>query len=139
MHGVTKIKTIGDAYMAATGAQEPAGHTAAAAVRFSLDAINAAEAISNRVGFPLNIRVGIATGSVISGVLSLKRPAYDLWGETVNLASRLESGSEPGTIHIAETTYWRVKDQFRCQPHGMIDVRGIGAVQTYFIRPGSGR
>ncbi len=132
--GVTKIKTIGDAYMAATGAPEPADLSAIAAVEFCLEAIDSVAAIAKRMGIPLNVRLGIATGAVISGVLSLKRPAYDLWGDTVNLASRMESTGEPGVIHIAETTYWRVKDKFICEPCGTVEIKGFASIQTYFVR-----
>jgi adenylate cyclase len=133
--GVTKIKTIGDAYMAATGAPEPASLSAVAAVEFGLEAISAVEKVAQRTGIPIQIRVGIATGAVISGVLSLKRPAYDLWGETVNLAARMENSGETNRIQIAETTYWRVKDRFHCEPRGLVDVKGFGAIQTYLISP----
>ena len=133
-YGVTKIKTIGDAYMAATGAPEPADLSAIAAVQFCLEAVQSVNSISEFRGIPLSVRLGIATGAVISGVLSLKRPAYDLWGDTVNLAARMESTSEPGVIHIAETTYWRVKDRFACEPRGRIEIKGFSAIETYFIR-----
>jgi class 3 adenylate cyclase len=132
-HRVTKIKTIGDAYMAATGAPEAAAGGATAAIHFSENAIEVVASISLRTGIPISIRVGVATGAAISGVLTLKRPAYDLWGETVNLASRLEGTSAPGRIHIAETTYWRVKQTFNCEARGMIDVKGIGPIATYFV------
>jgi class 3 adenylate cyclase len=133
-YGVIKIKTIGDGYMAATGTPEPAQHSAIAAVEFCFEAIRSVETISLRVGIPIHVRVGIATGAVISGVLSLNRPAYDLWGETVNLAARMEASGEPGAIHIAETTYWRIRGKFKCAPSGLIEVKGIGPIQTYFIR-----
>ena len=80
------------------------------------------------------MRAGVATGAVISGVLSLKRPAYDLWGETVNLAARMESSGQPGKIHISETTYWRVKDRFECEPCGLIDIKGIGPIHTFLLK-----
>lgn len=133
-HSVTKIKTIGDAYMAATGAPEPSKLSAVNAVEFCFAAIRSVEEIAARTGIPLQVRVGVATGAAISGVLSLKRPAYDLWGETVNLAARMESTSAPGRVHIAETTYWRVKDKYACEPCGLIDVKGVGSIQTYFIQ-----
>jgi class 3 adenylate cyclase len=136
-HGVTKIKTIGDAYMAATGASQPTSDTGVAAVEFCVDAIHSVAQIARRTGVPLQIRVGIATGAAISGVLSLKRPAYDLWGDTVNLAARMESSGEPGKIHIAETTYWRVKDRFECEPRGVVEVKGFGPIQTYMISAAS--
>ncbi len=132
-YGVTKIKTIGDAYMAATGTPQPTTQSGVAAVEFCVEAINSVQRIARRTGVPIQIRVGIATGAAISGVLSLKRPAYDLWGETVNLAARMESSGEPGRIHIAETTYWRVKDRFECEPRGVVEVRGFGPIQTYMI------
>ena len=132
-YGVTKIKTIGDAYMAATGAPEPSTLSAVAAIEFCFEAISSVEEIAKRTGIPLQVRVGVATGAVISGVLSLKRPAYDLWGETVNLAARMESTSQPGKVHIAETTYWRVKDKFQCEPRELVDVKGMGPIQTYFV------
>ena len=135
-YSVTKIKTIGDAYMAATGAPEPSSLSSTTAIEFCLEAIRSVETIAGRTGIPVSVRVGIATGAAISGVLSLKRPAYDLWGETVNLASRLESSSEPGRVHIAETTYWRVKDRFVCVPRGFIEMKGVGDIQTYFIEAG---
>jgi hypothetical protein len=78
----------------------------------------------------------VATGAVVSGVISLKRPAYDLWGETVNLASQMESTSEPGRIQISETTYWRVKDRFVCEPRSRLMAKGVGSVQTFFVSHG---
>jgi class 3 adenylate cyclase len=121
--------------MAATGAPEPSHLSAINAAEFCLAAIRSVEEIAARTGIPIQVRVGLATGAAISGVLSLKRPAYDLWGETVNLAARMESTSQPGRVHIAETTYWRVKDKYTCEQCGLIDVKGVGNIQTYFIQP----
>ena len=134
-HGVTKIKTIGDAYMAATNLPEPTGLSAIRAIEFCQEALLSVKDIAKTTPFPIDVRIGVATGSVIAGVLSLKRPAYDLWGETVNLASRMESTSEPGRIQIAEKTYWRIKDRFGCEPRS-VDVKGLGLVKTYFISQG---
>lgn len=131
--GVTKIKTIGDAYMAVTGAPEPATLSAVAAIDYCFEAINAVDAVAAATGIPIQIRAGVATGAVISGVLSLKRPAYDLWGETVNLASRMEHSSEAGRVHISESTYWRVKDNFACEPRESIELKGMGRVSTYYV------
>ena len=136
-HGVTKIKTIGDAYMAATGAPDPSSLSAVAAIEFCFDAVRSVDSIAHRTGIPIQVRLGVATGAAISGVLSLKRPAYDLWGETVNLASRMESTSEPGRVHIAETTYWRVKERYVCEPRGLVEVKGLGPIQTYFVSQAS--
>ena len=134
-HGVTKIKTIGDAYMAATNLPEPTQLNAIRAVEFCQEALLSVKEVARKTGIPIDVRIGVATGSVIAGVLSLKRPAYDLWGETVNLASRMESTGEPGRIQIAEKTYWRIKDRFDCEPRS-VDVDGLGRLKTYFISQG---
>ena len=124
--------------MAVTGAPEPATLSAVAAVNYCFEAISSVDAIASASGIPIQIRAGVATGAVIAGVLSLKRPAYDLWGDTVNLASRMEASGEAGRVHISETTYWRVKDKFECEPHEFIDLKGTGPALTYYVtRPGA--
>ena len=133
-HGVTKIKTIGDSYMAATNLPESSELSGVRAIEFCQEALLSVENVANRHDVPISVRIGVATGGVIAGVLSLKRPAYDLWGETVNLASRMESTGEPGRIQIAEKTYWRIKNRFECEARGVVDVKGVGAVKTYFIK-----
>lgn len=138
-YGVTKIKTIGDAYMALTGVVETPEPSAVSAIEFCLEAIRAVQDVADATGVPVQVRAGVATGAVISGVLSLKRPAYDLWGETVNLAARMESTGQAGRIHLSETTYWRVKDHFECERCGLIDVKGIGPIQTFFVKPEGAR
>jgi class 3 adenylate cyclase len=132
-HGVTKIKTIGDAYMAATGAPEPSSLSAIGAVEFCLSAIKSVSEIASRREMTRRVRAGIATGEVISGVLGLKRPAYDLWGETVNLASRMENTADPGTVQIDEKTFLRVNDRFVCSPRGLVEAKGFGPVHAYRI------
>jgi class 3 adenylate cyclase len=131
-HGVTKIKTIGDSYMAATNLPEASEFSAIRAIEFCQEALVFMKDIAKATGIPIDVRIGVATGSVIAGLLSLKRPAYDLWGETVNLASRMESTGEPGRIQIAEKTYWRIKDRFGCEARS-VDVEGLGRIKTYFI------
>jgi adenylate cyclase len=133
-HGVTKIKTIGDSYMAATNLPEESDVSGIRAIEFCQEVLLAVQNIAQRIGIPIDVRIGVATGPVIAGVLSLKRPAYDLWGDTVNLASRMESTGEPGRIQIAETTYWRIKNRFECEARGVVEVKGVGPVQAYFIR-----
>jgi adenylate cyclase len=133
-HGVIKIKTIGDSYMAATNLPDPSEGSGVRAVDFCHDALLSVHNIARKMEMPIDVRIGVATGAVVAGVLSLKRPAYDLWGETVNLASRMESTGEPGRIQIAEKTYWRIKNRFECEARGVVDVKGVGAVKTYFIR-----
>jgi class 3 adenylate cyclase len=132
-YGVTKIKVIGDAYMAITGLSDSSSRSAIAAIEFCMEALRSVKEVGSRTGMPIRVRIGVATGAVISGVLSLKRPSYDLWGETVNLAAQMESSSEPGRIQIAETTYWRVKHKFACEPRTRVAAKGLGSVQTYFV------
>jgi adenylate cyclase len=119
--------------MAITGVSDPSSRSATSAIEFCLEALRQVEAVANRTRMPIQVRIGVATGAVVSGVLSLKRPAYDLWGETVNLAARMESSSEPGRVQIAETTYWRVQEKFACEPRTRVDVKGLGSIQTYFV------
>jgi adenylate cyclase len=118
--------------MAATNLPEASELSAIRAIEFCQEALLSVKDIAKKTGVPLDVRIGVATGSVIAGVLSLKRPAYDLWGETVNLASRMESTGEPGRIQVAEKTYWRIKDRFGCEARS-IDVEGLGRIKTYFI------
>jgi class 3 adenylate cyclase len=82
---------------------------------------------------PLDIRIGINTGPVVAGVVGTKKFAYDIWGDTVNIASRMESNSEPGKINISETTYHAVRDIFHCAYRGEIQVKNRGALKMYFV------
>jgi class 3 adenylate cyclase len=77
--------------------------------------------------------VGISTGQVVSGVIGLKKPLFDVWGDTVNLASRMESHSEAGQIQVSEATYWRLQENYNLVPRGPVEVKGVGAVETYFL------
>ena len=83
--------------------------------------------------FPLSMRIGISTGQVISGVIGLKKLSFDLWGETVNLASRMESSSESGQIQVTEATFWRLHEKYDFAPRGIMDIEGIGKIETYFL------
>jgi class 3 adenylate cyclase len=84
-------------------------------------------------GTPLRMRIGISTGPVTAGVIGVKKFIYDLWGDTVNTASRMESHSEEGCIQITEEVYGLVKNEFECKPRGVIEVKGKGAMSTYFL------
>jgi adenylate cyclase len=133
-HGLDKIKTMGDSYMAVGGIAEPDRDSSADAVaEFALDMMEEVSTYGRRRSYPLTLRVGIHTGEVIGGVIGFKKFSYDLWGETVNLASRLEAQSEPGYIQVSESTYRRLCAGYRLQPRGAINVRGIGEISTYFL------
>lgn len=130
--GVEQIKTIGDAYMAISGKSADQTNHAKAMIDFAFEAIDVAENISKKIGYPLKIRVGIHTGSTIGGVIGRHRRVYDYWGKTVNLASRLETTSEPNKIHISEATYWRVREFFNFEDRGHINMKGIGSERSFF-------
>jgi adenylate cyclase len=128
--GVEKIKTIGDAYMAAAGlpGSEGAEHAAAAA--------NLALAMRSAVkeaGERWHIRIGIHAGPVIAGVIGTRKFVYDLWGDTVNVASRLESTSLPGRIHVSEAVAGALGSGYTVEPRGVVDLKGKGSTPTYFL------
>ena len=132
-HGVEKIKTIGDAYMAAVGVPEPRADHAGRAVGF-------ARAIVEEVGrddgpeAALQLRVGIHSGSVVAGLIGRKRFIYDVWGHTVNVASRLEASSIPGRIQISQTTLEALGSTVAVDPRGTVSLKGIGDLATYLVR-----
>ena len=132
--GVEKIKTIGDAWMAVAGLPEPRPDHAAAAAGLALDLQSTFAAFADRRGLPLRLRVGMHSGPVVAGVIGRGRPAYDLWGDTVNLASRMESHAEPGGIQVSATTAALLGDAFVLVDRGPIEVKGIGPVQTAFLQ-----
>jgi class 3 adenylate cyclase len=132
-HGVEKIKTVGDAYMVASGLNYEHENSAEHIADFALDMVEAMRGYAERHHFPLALRVGISTGQVVSGVIGLKKPLFDVWGDTVNLASRMESHSEAGQIQVSEATYWRLQENYNLIPRGPVEVKGVGAVETYFL------
>jgi len=128
-----KIKTIGDAYMVVGGVPEPqAGHAEAIAA-MALDMLTILAAFNERTGETLSLRIGIHSGSVVAGVIGIKKFTYDLWGDTVNLASRMESQGISGKIQVSSTTYELIKDRFELVARETIMVKGKGAMQTYFL------
>ncbi len=135
-HGLEKIKTIGDAYMCAGGLPFT---TPDHAVKITYAAFEIAEFVeAAKKGNPENqtrfdIRIGINTGPVVAGVVGTKKFAYDIWGDTVNIASRMESNSEPGKINISENTYELIKDSFNCEYRGEIHVKHRGTMKMYFV------
>ena len=132
-HGLEKIKTIGDAYMVVAGIPHPVADHATAITHMAIDMIASIDAYAKRTETHLTIRVGIHTGSVVAGVIGTKKFIYDLWGDTVNTASRMESHGLPGRVHVSEATYVLLADGFDFEKRAPIDVKGKGAMQTYLV------
>jgi adenylate cyclase len=133
MHGVEKIKTIGDAYMVAAGVPEPVADHAARLARMGLAMLQATEELARERAVPLHLRIGIASGPVMAGVIGAKRLTYDVWGDTVNLASRLEGQSTPGRVLVAKATKARLEGLFQLEPRGALDIKGLGEVEAWFL------
>jgi len=132
-HGMEKIKTIGDAYMAVAGVPEPREDHARAAADLALAMRDVAKDMEDTAGDPLNIRIGIASGPLVAGVVGTHKFAYDVWGDTVNVAARMESHGEPGRIHIANNTRRALGDAYKATDRGEIDVKGKGPMRTWFL------
>ena len=125
-HGLEKIKTIGDAYMAVAGAPTPMADHAEAAVGMAVDILTEAGRIRWPSGDPIVVRGGIATGPAVAGVIGVQRFAYDLWGDTVNLASRLETNARPGRFLVSESTATQLSDRYEFGPSEILEVKGKG-------------
>lgn len=132
-YGVEKIKTIGDAYMAAGGLTSSSSNSAAAIAHLALAMAQAISQFRWDDGTPFQLRIGINTGSVIAGVIGSKKPSYDLWGDTVNTASRMQTSSKPGRIQATASTYELLKTQFQFEVRGAVNIRGKGRVLTYWL------
>lgn len=129
--GLEKIKTIGDAYMVAGGVPARIDDHAQKICRMALQMSEVVRKIETPLGEPLHIRIGIATGPVTAGVIGVKKLIYDLWGDSVNTASRMESHAEIGSIQVTEEFYELTKDEFHFNPRGEIMVKGKGLMKTY--------
>ncbi|NET86819.1 MAG: PAS domain-containing protein [Kamptonema sp. SIO1D9] len=132
-HGLEKIKTIGDAYMVVGGVPTAKPNHAEAIAQMALDMQQVMNQFNAAHVTNLNIRIGINTGSVIAGVIGTKKFAYDLWGDAVNTASRMESHGIPGTIQVSQTTYALLRDKFLFEERGAIEVKGKGTMKTYLL------
>ena len=132
-YGLEKIKTIGDAYMVAGGLPVPRGDHAEAVAQMALDMQEAIKQFQADLGEPFQIRIGINTGPVIAGVIGIKKFIYDLWGDTVNVASRMESSGIPGRIQVSATTYDILKDKFLLEKRGAVLIKGKGEMITYWL------
>jgi adenylate cyclase len=130
--GIDRIKTIGDAYMAIGGLQRVPGRDHAEnAADFAIALVASVKQIVAEMGYPINIRIGLHVGPVVAGVIGVRRPAFDCWGEAVNLANRLETAAAPGSIVVSESAYWRLRPFFDMEPLGETELKGIGPVKTF--------
>lgn len=134
IHSLEKIKTIGDAYMVVGGLPMPMPNHAEAIAQMALDMQTVIQQFCQETGKTFNIRIGINTGPVIAGIIGTKKFIYDLWGDTVNIASRMESHGLPGRIQVTEDTYKLLKNYYRFEERGRIQVKGKGEMNCYLLK-----
>ena len=132
-HGLEKIKTIGDEYMAASGLPMPRADHAEAMAEMALDMLAVIERFNAKRNRGVRIRIGMNCGPVTAGIIGTKKFAYDLWGDTVNIASRMESHGIANAVQVTEATYKRLRHKYAFQRRGIIHVKGKGALCTYFL------
>jgi len=132
-HGLEKIKTVGDAYLVVGGLPTPRPDHAVAIAEMALEMRQAVAYLSAELKENFAIRIGINTGPVVAGVIGAKKFSYDLWGDTVNIASRMESYGLPGQIQVTPATYERLQDSYEFQERGCIPVKGKGEIRTYLL------
>jgi len=132
--GLEKVKTIGDAYMVAGGLPVPRSDHVVSIAELALSMRNIIARYRGPGGTPLRLRIGIHTGPVVAGVIGWKKFIYDLWGDTVNTASRMESHGIPDEIQVSDAVRRRLESSFALTPRGPIDVKGIGLMSTWFLK-----
>jgi class 3 adenylate cyclase len=132
--GIEKIKTVGDAYMAVCGLPEPVENHAERMVRMAIRMVHITREHALEHHVVMKLRVGINTGPVVAGVIGRSKYIYDLWGDTVNLASRMESGGIPDGIQVTRPVYEKLKDEFVFESRGFIEVKGKGTVEAWLLR-----
>jgi guanylate cyclase len=138
-HDLEKIKTVGDCYMVAAGVPRPRSDHAQVLARLALDMREYVRNETFKASRPVDFRIGINSGPVLAGVIGRKKFIYDLWGDAVNTASRMESHGAAGIIQITRATYELIKDDFVCEPHGTIYVKGKGEMEVWFVSGAKGQ
>src|SRR5260221_753568 len=131
-YGVEKIKTIGDAYMAVAGLPQPVADHADRLAHMAFDMLSEQDAVAERVGVQIRMRIGIATGPVMAGIIGSRKFSYDVWGDAVNLAARLESSGEPERVHLSPEALHAL-NSFDCERRGEIEIKGVGPLETWFL------
>ncbi len=132
-YGVEKIRTIGDNYMVASGVPSPREDHAQALAHMALDMLDFSKVISDRLAAPIHFRIGINSGPMVAGVIGQKKFHYDVWGDTVNTASRMESHGMAGRIQITTHTQALIHREFICEKQGVLDIKGKGEMETWFL------
>jgi adenylate cyclase len=132
-HGLEKIKVSGDSYMVVSGVPQPRADHVEALASFALDMADAAGRLRDSHGNPLPLRIGLASGPVVAGVVGSRRFFYDVWGDAVNVASRMESTDSVGRIQVPEDVYQRLRSDFVLQERGAVDVKGKGLMRTWYL------
>ncbi|MCG6560777.1 adenylate/guanylate cyclase domain-containing protein [Ruegeria sp. 1NDH52C] len=132
-HGLEKIKTIGDAYMVAAGLPQPVDRPVHRVAEMAFDMLDALRGLSDEIGEQIEIRIGVHSGPVVAGVIGHQKLFYDVWGDTVNTASRMESHGAAGRIQVTAAAREALKGDYNFEPRGPVEIKGIGRLETWWL------